>query len=883
MKGLYNEIELALDIIIEGLEYDFTGGFIDIDSEKMKSLAKSKTEALTGAKKIINRWIDSPNKPSNDKIMTYVESIILAGENSINLLRKALKKKINFENVDAHKHAAALAAKPILLETIFDIDSNLSELRDKLESGDLTFKEREFTLGFPELYSKGKLINRDNYYKQRLDDKGNVIIDPLSSKGKKIVLDELGIILPKIPNKNKILFSEFPKKDQYWRRLETPNITLSNIDEHKEFIIQEFKRRVEGVWFYNNGVPTYLTGNHYFALQYGKMLDNGGFMDYRESQRDLFYFMEACLVDIRSLGMLFGKSRRTGFTYAAIMAILNFATMTANAKNGLMSKSGDDGKEAFAKISYAFLNLPFWLRPVVRGKLDSPKELFFGQPFDNSKENKKTKSINMDDYLNTSMDYRNTKNGSYDSIKLDRYLLDEIFKIESPNDVVVHLSMVTPTMMPNGNVVGKMLAGSTMGVHSKGGSQGIELIENSKVSLRDPDTEKTPTGLYFHFLPAHKNMEAFTDKYGKCWDKPLTKKIINVKGVPIKMMGAEKYLIAIEEQKKRQSDKAYNEQIRTYPRTLEHMMRDDSTESVFNMEKILEQRDFNKNLPQESKYTVGNFDWVDGVIDSDVVFNPNPNGRFKVAWIPSVVDNTEGLANRVREINGKYFPLNKNCVRIGVDPFSLKSTHGEGSKGAAHGLTMLFSEGGAPSNKFVFEYLARPSDETVFFEDMIKVMRFYGAPALIESNRIDLLRHMRNRGYRGFAMDRLDRPKNKLNPNELEYGGQVMSGKDILDSHMNTIGAWIEKYIGVYHNEVEKLRPLGEMGDMPFDDTLKDWLGFDPDKRTKYDATISSGLAIMACQTEKYRKKVKKKDRTKIVVPLLKTYSNKGNLSGYSG
>ena len=33
------------------------------------------------------------------------------------------------------------------------------------------------------------------------------------------------------------------------------------------FIEQEFERRRNGVWFYNNGVPTYITGRHYMFLQ----------------------------------------------------------------------------------------------------------------------------------------------------------------------------------------------------------------------------------------------------------------------------------------------------------------------------------------------------------------------------------------------------------------------------------------------------------------------------------------------------------------------------------------------------------------------------------------------------------------------------------------
>ena len=878
MIGLSTEIKLALDTIIKGLEFDFLGEqkLSEVEPERMKSIAKSKTSSLSGAKKIIERWIDSPSKPSDKVIKKYIKGVVKAADSSLSILREALSIEIDFNTLEAHKHDSAINSKPIILESILDIEREVRDLRDKLESGDLTMKDNDFQLGYPEKFAKGAFVDRSVYYKKRLNTEGGVIIDPHSTEGDTREIDDLLIILPQEPeNKKDILFHDLPKKDQHWKRPEQPRITTSNSDDWHDYIVEELRRRMEGVWFYNNGVATYLTGHHYFALTYCKMLDDGGFMNYREAQRDLFYFIEACLVDNRSLGILFGKSRRTGFTYCAIAVKVNRATSTSNTKHGLMSKSGADGEEAFAKESYAFLNLPFWFRPVVRGKLDSPKELYFSAPSDNSKVKKKSRDMNISEYLNTSMDWRNTKNGSYDSIKLDTYILDEVFKIESPNDVITHLSMVAPTMMPNGRVKGKMLAGSTMGLHAKGGEQGVELITSSFVSERDPRTKKTATGLYFHFLPAQNNMEEFTDIYGKCWDIKPEKEVKNVFGEII-VQGSLDYLKAIEEQKRRQSEKAYNEQIRTYPRTLEHMMRDEATECVFNMEKILEQNDYNQALADEEKFTVGNFEWVDGVVDAKVEFHPRPDGRFKVSWLPSRADGTFDLQNRVRESNGKFYPLNTNCVRFGCDPFSYKSTHGEGSKGSIHGKTVNLPDGGAPANKFVVEYLARPSDEFIFFEDVIKCIKFYGAPILVESNRLDLLRHMFNRGYRGFAMDRLDRPKHKLNDNEKKYGGQMMSGQDILDSHIGAIGTWVQDYVGVYHDGAKMLRPIDEMGDMPFKETLVDWLKFDPDKRTKFDATISSGLCIMACQGEKYRGRETEKKKIDIG-SILKKYNNKGS------
>lgn len=900
MIGLSTEIQFALDTIIEGLNYNFfspTGGenddedFQDIETyvqnlepERMKVIMESKVSSFNSAKKILDKWMNSPNAPSEVTIKDYLHRVISAGDVAVDILRKALAGAINYDALEAHKHNSAIKAKPLILEAIFDLDSSLHELRAKLESDDLSLSEREFRVGYPERFAKGEFFSMKEYWKDWYDESSDgVKICPFSTKGEIITLDNLNIVLPKVPKKKDILFSDLPKKEQYWRRTEIPKgVTPDNKEQWDEYIKEEFRRRREGVWFMNNGKPVYLTGNHYFALQWVKMLDSGGYMDFRYAQLNMFYHLEACIIDDRCIGQLFVKSRRTGFTYIVLSIMLNHSTSTRNNNFGITSKSDTDAKKAFLKYRYMLLNLPFFFIPLIKGKLDSPKEFEFSSPLSNTKESKKNKVINKDEYLNNLIDYEPTKNDSYDGQALYMYLGDEAGKWKKPMDYVKHFGQISPTMLEGGQVVGKAFIGSTVGALSKGGQQFKDMYSSSDILNRNEVTGMTSTGLYRYFLPAQDNMTAFTDIYGVCHKVKPEVKTYNVKGKLIRS-GSIDYLVSQEEAKKASSDNALNEQYRAFPRTVEHAFRDEATESVFNITKIYEQLEFNETLPEESKYTVGNFDWVDGVTDGDVVFNPNPKGRFKVSWLPSVVDDTEKLANRVKEVNGKFYPLNTNCVRIGIDPFSLKSTHGEGSKGGAHGLTLLIPEGGAPSNKFVFEYLARPSDETIFFEDMIKVMRYYGAPALVESNRIDLLRHMRNRGYRGFAMDRLDRPKSKLNPNEIEYGGQVMSGKDIIDSHMNSIGAWIEKYVGVYNNEIEKIRPIGEMGEMPFDDTLRDWLGFDPDSRTKYDATISSGLAVMACQTEKYRKKVKKKDRSKIVVPLLKRYSNKGNLSGSIG
>lgn len=850
-----------------------------IKDDKMSSVIDSKVSSFKLAKDMLNKWSNSKNAPTKEKLRSYVLKLDKAGDNALDFLKTALGHEIDYEELDPTKFALAIKSKPLIMNAVFELESSLNELKVQIEDDKFNFIEKEFKVGYPERYAKGEFYPIENYYKDWYNEEEDAVrICPFSTDGEIITLSGLKIQLPKKPRKDKILFSDLPKKEQYWRRQEVPkNITPDNQELFNEYILEEFRRRREGIWFMNNGEAVYLTGNMYFALQWCQMFDNRDYMDFRYAQLHMFYHLEACILDPRCFGQIFLKSRRTGFTYAVLAILMNMSTATCNGKYGMTSKSGTDVQEVWEKYSYMFLALPFYFRPVVRGKEDSPSELYFGKPSNNSKEAKKARDTGVMDYLNTVIDHRPTLNGSYDSVKLNGYLGDEAYKWTKPNDYIVHLGMIKPTMVPNGTVVGKAFIGSTMGAMNQGGEQGVELIKASQVEDRDPVTQQTPTGLYFHFLAAQDNMEKYTDKYGKCWTEKPPKGTLNVMGKPI-LEGSLDYLLATEEQKRRQSDKALNEQYRTYPRTIEHALRDESEECVFNMVKLYEQIEHNNDIPEESRYMIGNFEWKEGVKDSDVEFRQMENGRFKVSWLPSKVDGTEHLQNRVRETNGKFYPLNKDVIRFGCDPFSLKSTHGEGSKGGLHGKTLIFPEGGAPSNKFAVEYIARPPDEVIFFEDVIKCIRFYGAPILVESNRIDLLRHMRNRGYRGFAMNRLDRPESALNENEKTYGGQLMSSKDMLDSHMNSIGSWIQNYVGVYMDEEKKIRPVGEMGDMPFNETLKDWLNFNPDKRTKYDATISSGLAIMACQTEKYKGKTKEKKKIDIR-SMFTVYENKGDIS----
>jgi hypothetical protein len=171
-----------------------------------------------------------------------------------------------------------------------------------------------------------------------------------------------------------------------------------------------------------------------------------------------------------------------------------------------------------------------------------------------------------------------------------------------------------------------------------------------------------------------------------------------------------------------------------------------------------------------------------------------------------------------------------------------------------HGLTG-FNLGNIPSNYFFLEYIARPKDADTFFDDVLMACVFYGMPILVENNKKMLLKHFKVNGYRGFCLNRFDKENNRLSVDEKELGGIPNTSADIINQHWTAIEKYIEDYVGEYEPEdgQEPIREVGVMGSMPFSRTLQDWLNFKVENRTKFDASISSGLAIMAVNRHKYK------------------------------
>jgi hypothetical protein len=306
---------------------------------------------------------------------------------------------------------------------------------------------------------------------------------------------------------------------------------------------------------------------------------------------------------------------------------------------------------------------------------------------------------------------------------------------------------------------------------------------------------------------------------------------------------------------------ALNEFYRQFPRTEDHAFRDETQNSLFNLVKIYEQIDYNSDITKSSLITRGSFAWKSGIKDSEVMFYPDLNGRFLVSWVPS-----NNLQNNIKIKNGFKYPGNEHMGAFGCDSYDISGTvDNKGSKGSLHGLTK-FSMEDAPPNHFFLEYIARPQTSEIFFEEVLMALVFYGMPILCENNKPRLLYYLKRRGYRGFSMNRPDKTWNKLSTAEKEIGGIPNSSEDIKQAHAAAIESYIQQYVGVQENL--------SYGDMYFNNTLNDWSKFDINNRTRFDATISSGLAIMACNKNLYKPKPEKTMTT--VNFGFSKYNNKG-------
>ncbi len=594
------------------------------------------------------------------------------------------------------------------------------------------------------------------------------------------------------------------EKDQYWERRGFPKGWKESREEEKRvqafnekhfdpdletFRQDAWDKRLNGMWFMNNGEAVYITGLHYFYLEWiyiGGSTMNHGYPDYWDSDRKFFYFLQFVLESDKCFGMVYTTRRREGKTAKSVAFLLEACTRLLEANGGIQSKTEEDAEKIVYRsgVIKAFDKLPDFFKPKYNTNGVS-KALIFSS--------KRSKSEEIEEgELGGFIDYKASNDTAYDGDKLKRYVGDEIFKTKN-SDIYTRHEIILPTLEDhNGRPYGKALYTSTVEEIEGEITTYTAFWHDSNQTELDPVTGMTRTKLYRYFLPSDQAMNR--DIFGNC-DEEENRKII----------------IAEREQVRHDLPK-YTGRVRRKPLTIEEAFRVSARNGVYDATKLQDR--YEEVSWRSTLYQQGDFIWRDGIKDSEVLFVPSQEGRWKVIW--EYLDK-DYLNRPVRDMKR---PWNNHKFAIGCDPYSHSRTVDyRNSNGAFYVFKKHDPTDPDNSDIFVVEYIARPATSDIFFEDLIKTCVYFGAEALIENNRNNIMDYFLYREYQNYIMQLPDRKTPGIPGTPKTHG-------DII--------AHTEAYI---HQHLDKVF---------FPRMIEDWMKFDPFNTTQFDAAMAAGYTLIA-------------------------------------
>lgn len=620
---------------------------------------------------------------------------------------------------------------------------------------------------------------------------------------------------------------QLPKdwKDKTRREKEIRKINKDYFDPTLEEIrIREWKRRLCGVWFYNynpfkkESELLYMTGTHYLYCTY--WIFQGKYMDFRITDMEVFYILKYCETDPDCLGLNFLTRRKLGKTaISGVWAYDRTSKRPTNQHCGIQSKDDDGAEEVMKKaIIQPWKKLPDFFRPVYDlMKGDDPNELRF---FNTSRRGSVAEQEREEeDALESWIDYGPATEGYYDGPELDTYISDEAGKVEKKISIKTRQDVVRYCSEIEGRMKGKQLYTTTVEADETTADEHEfqELVYDSN-PLKRNENNRTITGLYTYFLPAHKAYH-FDNVYGYPNVESAVNYLMNMRN-------------SLQEQGKL---RALASAKRKNPMTLKEAFSVDGEHSLYNPLVLQEQLD---KISWGDKVTeIGNLVWKDGyeferpIKDengeikgyeiNEIIWEPNPNGRWEKikGWWPVE-------PNKVIKKNEHFIPNNNKVNAIGCDPFKYDKTKDKRrSNCAAFNYQIkdsLFES--QYDDTFTLKYSYRPESTRIANSDILKMAWLCGCKVLFERNVNHWKRDFQDWNCGGFLT---------YMPGEDEPG-IVTDGAGKVTQHIcNYTESYINEHIqNVYFRSLIQK----ETG----------WLGFKVDDTQKFDEPMAAGFTLIA-------------------------------------
>lgn len=633
------------------------------------------------------------------------------------------------------------------------------------------------------------------------------------------------------------------QSEQYWKRISLPSWyieTMKRWDEFdkrkkddesefydeklEEFKKQEWDRRLNGFWFMNNGVPTYITGMHYFYLQFWSI--DIGYPKFRMPDLEKFYFMQYCIEDPYCMGMLEVTKRRFGKSFVAGLFVTEYTTRTKMTNGGIQSKTGTDAKKFFGKtVVNPFRRLPKFFRPEYDMSLGvNPKsEMRFQKT--NVRGKKAEENVDKDE-LGSVIDWQSAETVAYDGQKLHRYVADECGKTTEVNVYDRHEVVRYCLLDDEGKIIGKALYTTTvekLGTEKDGIQEAFKLLWDESDQSNRQENGTTSSGLYRFFMSA-KRTRNFDDF-----------------GYPNEDL-TESQILADRDTVKN-NPRALSARIRKEPLTIDEAFSTDSDKCIFNVLNI-SRREMELRENPVLKRSVWFYRDIDQRVRWREITDREKDFHWKITQFPPPgEENKYGIDVKMR------IPKRIHDGAIAIDGYSNSQGGKFGSKASAwigRRYNMMEPD---KTGKAIGHLYGRPQIKETLHEQVLLAAEFYGYKAWFEFNSDDYLSYFRDRGRLAYLGSF---PKLSIDPTKFETTERYKG----FPTTPFSLTKQTDTGIMYFENHIDAI---------DYENLLEDAKKFDPNNRTEFDQTVSF-LMLIVCLMEPVQVTTRKE-------PLVKSYT----------
>lgn len=615
------------------------------------------------------------------------------------------------------------------------------------------------------------------------------------------------------------------------KKEDDPEFYDERLEEYKR---QEWDRRLNGFWFYNNGEPTYLTGTHYMFLQWWQI--DIGYPKFRITDLEYYYFLQYCIEDNQCMGMLEITKRRFGKTYRGGLFLYEYITRTKRTNAGIQSKTGVDSKKLYNKaVINPFILLPKFFRPEydMSGGMRPKTALVFQQT--NVKGKKAESGLDKEE-LGSMIDHEDAELYAYDGQKIHRYFADEWAKTVAVNIYDRHEVVRYCLMDDEGNIIGKALYSSTVEQPEKADDKNDITAAAKKLwdesdQLNRGENGRTASGLYRFFMTADR--ARYFNEYGYPDEQRTIKDIL------------------ADRESVKNNPRALAARTRKEARTIEEAWLENAEKCIFNIMNINGRE---KQLREEPKPK------------RKIVFYMEPETQ-KVKWRDAQKGDEDFCWHLSEDAQLGFFEDNKvvrdgNTVKpgrtkfgaISVDSYS-NSQGGRryGSKASAWIGRKREIENPDKSNKAVGHLFGRPKEKDELHQQVMLAAIYYGYQVWFEHNSDSYDSYFRDRGKRAYlGLYPISCIAPEKREKEERHRGVPTTPYSLTHQHDTGI-AYFENYCHL----------------IDFEELLTNAKKFDPYDRTKFDAVVSFLILIVVLNEPIYERPQRRQ-------PLFQLYDNQG-------